>query len=95
MGYPTDEEFEEARRTAGLVMPRLRRRRVVKRRGARPTDRVRLDALLFNDRLDLRRRREDGKWSAGDLKTERVFGPFRDPRRAIDAFLAAVAGKAK
>ena len=53
-------------------------------------DTKRLDALLFNDRLDLRIRREDGNWSAGDLETEKIVAVERDPRKAIDVFLATL-----
>lgn len=54
-----------------------------------PTDKERLDALLFDERLDLRRREEDGKWAAFNLETEDGVGPFETPREAIDAFLRA------
>lgn len=53
-------------------------------------DTKRLDALLFEERLDLRHKREDGDWTAGDLETGKTFSAD-DPRKAIDLFLDALA----
>ena len=61
---------------------------------AKEADKARLDALLFEPRLDLRLRREDGNWSAGDLETDEIVAIERDPRRAIDIFLSRLAAQA-
>lgn len=54
------------------------------------SDSERLDALLYNFRLDLRNRRENGKWVVADLETEKVIGEWDTAREAIDGFLRAV-----
>lgn len=55
------------------------------------TDTTRLDALLFDARLDLRHRREDGKWVAADFESGKVIGEWATPREAIDGYLKALA----